>query len=97
MTQERTDTQPTRPDSLSASKPAQRAERAGNVMEAANLNRGGTPSSEERADRIAKSAYARAQQRSFAPGYEWDDWFSAEREIDAEIQALMSRTSLPGS
>jgi hypothetical protein len=31
---------------------------------------------------IAKAAYNRAQNRGFAPGDDWQDWFAAEREID---------------
>jgi hypothetical protein len=32
---------------------------------------------------IAEAAYLRSQQRGFAPGDEWQDWFEAEREVDA--------------
>jgi hypothetical protein len=32
---------------------------------------------------IAVAAYARAQQRGFSPGDDWQDWFLAEREVDA--------------
>lgn len=32
---------------------------------------------------VATAAYFRAVNRSFAPGYELEDWVSAEREIDA--------------
>lgn len=34
--------------------------------------------------RIAALAYARAERRGFAPGFELDDWLAAEREVDAE-------------
>ena len=37
-----------------------------------------------REERIAISAYWRAAQREFAPGYELDDWLAAEREVDSE-------------
>jgi hypothetical protein len=103
MAQERTGTpQPPLRDGLSTSMPRRSAEspeaadNAGNAIDANSLKRSPI-SSGDRAERIAKSAYAKAEQRGFEPGYEWDDWFSAEQEIDAEIQALMSRTSLPGS
>jgi hypothetical protein len=33
---------------------------------------------------ISQVAYFKAAQRGFAPGYEWEDWFAAEREIDAQ-------------
>ena len=86
-----------RRDGLSTSRPPQRSvDDAGTAGGTRDLKSAGV-SSEDRAARIAKAAYAKAQQRGFEPGYEWDDWFSAEREIDAEIQALMSRSSLPGS
>jgi Protein of unknown function (DUF2934) len=32
---------------------------------------------------IAENAYYRAQGRGFMPGYEFEDWLAAEREIDA--------------
>ena len=31
---------------------------------------------------IAEAAYRRAQQRGFAAGEDWQDWFAAERETD---------------
>jgi hypothetical protein len=31
---------------------------------------------------IAEAAYRRAQERGFAAGEDWQDWFAAEREID---------------
>jgi hypothetical protein len=31
---------------------------------------------------IATTAYYRAEQRGFAPGYEQEDWLAAEREVD---------------
>ena len=100
MAQERTPTPPAqkpRRDGLSSSRPSQRSvDDAGTAGQTAEPRSGGV-SSEDRSARIAKAAYAKAQQRGFEPGYEWDDWFSAEREIDAEIQALMSRSCLPGS
>jgi hypothetical protein len=37
----------------------------------------------DRESRIAEAAYLRAQQREFAPGCELDDWFAAEKEVDA--------------
>jgi hypothetical protein len=32
---------------------------------------------------IAEAAYRKSQQRDFAPGDDWQDWFAAEREVDA--------------
>ena len=36
---------------------------------------------------IAESAYLRAEQRGFAPGYEEEDWLAAEKEVDALLSA----------
>lgn len=41
---------------------------------------------------IAESAYLRAERRGFAPGYEADDWFAAEREVDALLSVGTSTT-----
>ena len=49
----------------------------------------------KREDRIAAAAYRRAQERDFEPGFELDDWLSAEREIDDEIAAEQLRSSTP--
>jgi hypothetical protein len=32
---------------------------------------------------IAEAAYRMAQQRGFSAGEDWQDWFAAEREVDA--------------
>ena len=40
--------------------------------------------SESREARIAEAAYWRAERRGFQPGYELEDWLSAEKEIDEE-------------
>ncbi len=37
---------------------------------------------------IAEAAYYRAEKRSFAPGFELEDWLAAEREILAAIASL---------
>jgi len=34
---------------------------------------------------IREAAYFRAERRAFAPGYELEDWFAAEREIDCAL------------
>jgi len=41
----------------------------------------GPPSGTDRQMRISKIAYFKAQQRGFAPGHDWEDWFAAEREV----------------
>jgi hypothetical protein len=48
-----------------------------------------------REQRIASAAFRRAQERDFAPGFELDDWLSAEREIDEQIAAEQLRASTP--
>jgi hypothetical protein len=40
---------------------------------------------EERFQLIAEAAYYRAERRSFAPGYEMEDWLNAEAEIEYMI------------
>lgn len=35
---------------------------------------------------IAESAYYKAEQRNFIPGYEEIDWFEAEKEINESFQ-----------
>jgi hypothetical protein len=39
--------------------------------------------SEERHQRISVAAYHRAESRGFAPGYQLNDWFDAEAEIQS--------------
>jgi|HubBroStandDraft_1064217.scaffolds.fasta_scaffold757054_1 hypothetical protein len=41
----------------------------------------GSLSGTDRQMRISKVAYYKAQQRGFAPGHDWEDWFAAEREV----------------
>jgi hypothetical protein len=42
---------------------------------------------------IAESAYLRAERRGFAPGHEAEDWFAAEREVDALLSAGTNATA----
>ncbi len=37
---------------------------------------------------IAKAAYARAERRGFAPGYELADWLAAESELRRHLNRL---------
>jgi hypothetical protein len=41
----------------------------------------GPPSGTDRQMRISKAAYYKAQERGFAPGHDWEDWFAAEHEM----------------
>lgn len=34
---------------------------------------------------IREAAYYRAEQRGFAPGYEWEDWLAAEAEVERRV------------
>jgi hypothetical protein len=36
---------------------------------------------------IAEAAYLRSERRGFMPGYEVEDWMSAEAEVDALLTA----------
>ena len=42
-------------------------------------------SNEERYQLISKAAYFHAEQRSFAPGHELEDWLQAEAEIEMKL------------
>ncbi len=42
---------------------------------------------ETRREMIAKAAYLRAERRGFVPGFEEDDWLTAEKEVDALLSA----------
>jgi hypothetical protein len=39
---------------------------------------------------IAEGAYLRAERRGFLPGFEEEDWLTAEREVDALLSAGQS-------
>ncbi len=73
--------------STKAKKPAAPAKRAAKKTVAPKVTRRTAPaiSADERQQLIAVAAYLRAEQRGFAPGGELDDWFAAEREIDAAL------------
>jgi hypothetical protein len=43
-------------------------------------------SNQEKRQLIAEAAYFRAQRRNFIPGYELEDWFSAEAEIELRLK-----------
>ncbi len=45
---------------------------------------------EERHQLISEAAYYKAEQRSFAPGYELEDWLTAEREIEQKLSSLVA-------
>jgi hypothetical protein len=42
-------------------------------------------SADVRRGMIAEGAYLRAERRGFAPGHEEEDWYAAEREVDAQL------------
>ena len=47
----------------------------------------GSPNRSDHQVRVALIAYYKAQQREFAPGHDWEDWFAAEREVAASEDA----------
>lgn len=49
------------------------------------------PAIGEREAMIAEAAYYKAERRGFAPGYEEEDWFEAEREIDVRLSHRIIR------
>lgn len=50
---------------------------------------------EERQRLIEVAAYYRAEQRSFAPGQELEDWLAAETEIDARLTRTFGGAQAP--
>ncbi len=42
-----------------------------------------------RLERIATSAYYRAEARGFVPGLEMEDWLQSEAEVDADMDSGM--------
>lgn len=68
------------PAAKPAAKTTKKAAAAGKLIE-----KPAAPSQEERQRWIATAAYHRAEKRGFAPGYEEQDWFDAEAEIDALV------------
>jgi len=75
------------PAAMKPRKPAQPARAVGDSepREASNAGLSG-PSPQitdiARRDLIARAAYARAEQRGFAPGGELNDWLAAERDVE---------------
>jgi hypothetical protein len=47
-------------------------------------------SNEEKYRLIAEAAYFRSEKRSFAPGYELEDWLAAEAELETRLQRIGS-------
>ncbi len=45
-------------------------------------------SDEERHQLISEAAYYRAEQRSFEPGHELEDWLTAEAEIEMRLSTF---------
>ncbi len=41
---------------------------------------------------IAEAAYRKAEKRGFVDGYDLQDWFAAEREVDAILDAARPET-----
>ena len=47
-------------------------------------------SNEEKYRLIAEAAYFRSEKRSFAPGYELEDWLAAEAELETRLPRIGS-------
>ncbi len=58
--------------------------------EAEKVNSGAV-SAEERHQMIAVAAYYLAERREFRPGYEIDDWLTAQEEVDRRLSNSASR------
>jgi hypothetical protein len=52
-------------------------------------------SNEERYRLIAEAAYFRSEKRSFAPGYELEDWLAAETELEKKLPGIGSSLGSP--
>lgn len=46
---------------------------------------------EQRYRMIAEAAYYLAEKRNFEPGYEMEDWITAEKMVEAHIETLTHR------
>jgi hypothetical protein len=82
MATRRTDETPTTADSRARTAPPK----------ASRAVKGKSPQStavspDDRRSMIAEAAYLRAERRGFTPGYETEDWFAAEIEVDALLKA----------
>jgi hypothetical protein len=75
---------PTPETVASTSTPPQAAETS-KAVPVRKGNSGSALSDEELHMLIAQAAYRHAQQRSFAPGHELDDWLAAESEVKQSI------------
>ena len=42
---------------------------------------------------VAETAYFRAEQRGFVPGYEIEDWLEAEKEIMARTESPVDKAN----
>ncbi len=47
---------------------------------------------EEKRQLIAEAAYYRAEKRNFTPGYELEDWLSAEAEVENVLSTIVTPT-----
>jgi len=62
------------------------------TSKAAVSRSGGFREAPNRSRMIEEAAYYRAERRGFAPGHEQQDWFEAEREIDAALESSLDDT-----
>jgi hypothetical protein len=73
--------------SSEAAPPARRATTPPRVQAAPAAAAPIAVSADARRSMIAKAAYLRAERRGFLPGFEEEDWLTAEQEVDARLSA----------
>jgi len=79
--------------SSSASAASERGARSRASAPTAERSPSGAPrvvSVEIRRSMIAEAAYLRSERRGFVPGFEEEDWLTAEKEVDALLTAGQS-------
>jgi hypothetical protein len=81
---------PRSPSASAESRPAQRRPGAAQGQPAPLSKSPVAVSADTRRSMIAKAAYLRSERRGFAPGFEEEDWLTAEKEVDALLSAGQS-------
>jgi hypothetical protein len=73
------------PETVASTPPQLKPAETPKAAPARKGNSGSTLSDEELHMLIAQAAYRLAQQRSFSPGHELDDWLAAEAEVKQSV------------
>ena len=66
-----------------------RREKNGEMKKTGSVN--GTPLSDQLLERISQRAYEFYELRGGTPGHDAEDWFEAERQIEAEVATGFGR------